>query len=92
MQNILITGGAGFIGSRLAARLSGDGHQVRVLDNLHPQVHGERFEESPLYRATKSVAEVMIGDVTSRDDVAAALAGQDIVVHLAAETGTGQSM
>jgi dTDP-L-rhamnose 4-epimerase len=90
---VLITGGAGFIGSALAARLGADGFRVRVLDSLSPQIHGdEPAVSSPLFQAVSAVAEVRVGSVTSRDDLEAALAGVDVVVHLAAETGTGQSM
>lgn len=93
MAHVLITGGAGFIGSRLAARLVAAGYRVRVLDALLAQVHGtDPDTTSPLLRAVQGVAEVHRGTVTSVDDLRAALVDVDIVVHLAAETGTGQSM
>jgi len=93
MAHILITGGAGFIGSRLAARLVAGGHRVRVLDALIAQVHGpDPDSTSPLLRAVVDIAEVHRGTVTSTEDLRAALVGIDVVVHLAAETGTGQSM
>lgn len=92
MLSILITGGAGFIGSRLALDLVGRGHRVRVLDNLSPQIHGDNAEECPLYRAIAGRTEFVCGDVTNYKDFRAALEGIDTVVHLAAETGTGQSM
>jgi dTDP-L-rhamnose 4-epimerase len=92
LQNILITGGAGFIGSRLALSLVAKGHKVRVLDNLAPQIHGEVPESSPLYRSIQGKVEFIRGSVTSRDDLLKVLQGMDTVVHLAAETGTGQSM
>lgn len=92
MNKVLITGGAGFIGSRLALLLLAKGHEVRVLDNLSPQIHGENPECSPLYRAIRDKVDFLRGSVTCENDLAKALAGVDAVVHLAAETGTGQSM
>lgn len=93
MKNILITGGAGFIGSNLALKLLSKGYHVTVLDNLSKQIHGDNPEEtSPLYRLIKDKVDFILGSVTSRKDLEKALAGQDAVIHLAAETGTGQSM
>lgn len=91
-MNILITGGAGFIGSRLALKLVGKGHEVTVLDNLLPQVHGEVPEESGLYKAIVENTNFIRADVTDRKAMEAAIEGQEVIVHLAAETGTGQSM
>lgn len=92
-QHVLITGGAGFIGSRLARRFAEAGHSVVVLDSLLPQVHGpDPLENSPLVKSLAGVAEVSHGTVTSTSDLRDALHGVNIVVHLAAETGTGQSM
>ncbi|MGM7697383.1 NAD-dependent epimerase/dehydratase family protein [Microbacterium sp. A84] len=92
-EHVLITGGAGFIGSHLARRFHQDGHQVTVLDSLSPQVHGaDPATTSPLLRSLDGVARVIAGTVTSTDDLRGALEGATIVIHLAAETGTGQSM
>lgn len=92
-EHVLITGGAGFIGSRLARRLSSEGHRVTVLDSLIAQVHGDDPDTtSPLLRSLDGVATVIRGSVTSSEDLARALPGVTAVVHLAAETGTGQSM
>lgn len=91
-KNILITGGAGFIGSNLALQLVGSGYSVSVLDNLSPQIHGDNPELSPLYSAIKDKVNFIKGTVESREDWLRALVGVDTVVHLAAETGTGQSM
>lgn len=91
-KNILITGGAGFIGSRLAIDLINRGHNVRVLDCLAPQIHGEFPEKSSLFLSIKDKVEFIRGSVTNLDDLKLALADMDTVVHLAAETGTGQSM
>lgn len=91
-MNILITGGAGFIGSRLALRLIERGHAVTVLDTLSPQIHGEDPEASPLFAPIRDKVRFIRGTVTDRATMEAALAGQEGVIHLAAETGTGQSM
>jgi dTDP-L-rhamnose 4-epimerase len=87
-MRVLITGGAGFIGSHLADRLLAEGHQVRALDNLDPQVHpaGDR----PDY--LDGDVELQVGDVRDHDAVRQALEGVDAVVHFAAAVGVGQSM
>ena len=92
MQNILITGGAGFIGSRLALTLQQRGATVTVLDNLSPQIHGAKPRTSALFKAIAGQVRFIEADVTNREALTAALAGQHAVVHYAAETGTGQSM
>lgn len=93
MVNVLITGGAGFIGSNLALKLVSRGYKVTVLDILSKQIHGENPEmTSLLYRSIKDKVTFINGSVTSRKDWMKALDGQDVVIHLAAETGTGQSM
>lgn len=93
MKNILITGGSGFIGSNLALALIGKGYNITVLDNLSKQIHGENPEESSyLYSNIKDKTTFIKGTVTSKEDWIKALDGQDVIVHLAAETGTGQSM
>jgi dTDP-L-rhamnose 4-epimerase len=87
-MKVLITGGAGFIGSHLADRLLTDGHEVRALDNLDPQVHADG--ERPDY--LDAAVELQTGDVRDRDSVRRALDGVDAVVHFAAAVGVGQSM
>ena len=88
-KKVLITGGAGFIGSNLSLKLIEKGYEVTVLDNLSPQIHGSY---SPLYESIKNKVNFIKGTVLSHDDWKKALDGVDVVVHLAAETGTGQSM
>lgn len=93
MKHVLISGGAGFIGSNVALKLIEQGYDVTVLDNLSPQIHGDDPERtSPLYINIKDKVNFIKGSVTSRDDWRKALKGVDAVLHLAAETGTGQSM
>ena len=90
MKNILITGGAGFIGSRLCERLFEKGYNITVLDNLSTQIHGNG--ESFLFKRIKDKCAFIKGDIRNKEDWKAAIKGQEIIVHLAAETGTGQSM
>ena len=93
MEKILITGGAGFIGSNLALALLKKGHQVTVLDNLSEQIHGKNPEEtSPLYLSIKNKVQFIKGTVACRETLREAIADNTVIVHLAAETGTGQSM
>src|SRR3569832_1790388 len=92
-KNVLITGGAGFIGSNLALKLIAKGYNVTVLDNLAEQIHGADAEHnSVLYRSIADKVKFIKGTVTSVSDLERSIEGQDAVVHLAAETGTGQSM
>jgi dTDP-L-rhamnose 4-epimerase len=88
MTKVLITGGAGFIGSRLAARLVGEGAEVTVLDSLHPQVHAGGWPEL----AAGVTALPFDVTTTAPWDALFKSLQPDVVVHLAAETGTGQSL
>ena len=88
-KTVLITGGAGFIGSYLAELLFSQGYKVRIVDNLSAQIHGVNAELPP-YLAGK--VDFLQGDIVSKGDVEQAVSAIDIVVHLAAETGVGQSM
>lgn len=92
-NRVLITGGAGFIGSKLARRLIDEGFGVAVLDTLSEQVHGaDPDQDSATFHLLDPRVDFIRGSVTSDDDLARSLEGVDLVVHLAAETGTGQSM
>jgi dTDP-L-rhamnose 4-epimerase len=86
--NVLVTGGAGFIGSHLVDALVEQGHRVRVLDALVEQVHGQNA--APTY--VNPEAEFVRGDVCDRAAVDAALDGIEVIFHEAAEVGVGQSM
>jgi dTDP-L-rhamnose 4-epimerase len=93
LKNILITGGAGFIGSNLALKLIKRGYKVTVLDNLSQQIHGDNpILTSPLFQSIKDKVIFIEGTVTLKRDGEKAINGQDVIVHFAAETGTGQSM
>ncbi|MDH6525583.1 NAD-dependent epimerase/dehydratase family protein [Polynucleobacter sphagniphilus] len=92
MKRILITGGSGFIGSNLVAALYDKNYDITVLDNLSEQIHGKIPEASPLFQSIRDKVHFIRGSICDRDKVEEALRGQDIVVHYAAETGTGQSM
>ena len=87
-MKVLITGGAGFIGSNLAKRLLKENCEVRILDNFSEQIHGTN---KSLDESLEGV-ELIVGDIRDKETVSASLNGIDTVVHLAAETGTGQSM
>ena len=92
-DKVLIVGGAGFIGSNLAVKLNERGYNVTVLDNLSPQIHGNNpVKTSPLYNSIKDNVRFIKGNVTSRDDWRKAIENQDVIINLASETGTGQSM
>src|SRR5437763_6264367 len=89
MTRVLITGGAGFIGSHTSDLLLEAGYQVRLLDNLTPQVHGPS-RQPPVY--LNPGAELTVGDVTDHAALDRALRGVDLVLHLASTVGVGQSM
>lgn len=91
-KRVLITGGAGFIGSTLAIKLLKAGYTVTILDSLESQIHGQNPQESTLFLKIKDVTKFILGNVTDSNSWRKALQDQDIIVHLAAETGTGQSM
>jgi dTDP-L-rhamnose 4-epimerase len=88
-KTVLITGGAGFIASHCAAAFLRNGYQVRALDSLDPQIHGQE-RRAPGYLDRR--VELLVGDVRSRKTVRRALSDVDAVLHLAARVGVGQSM
>jgi dTDP-L-rhamnose 4-epimerase len=90
MKKVLVTGGAGFIGSHLIPKILAQGMSVRVLDVLSPQVHGD-LPYSLEWLSNPNI-EFIRGTVTSSEDWIKALPGISIIIHLAAETGTAQSM
>jgi dTDP-L-rhamnose 4-epimerase len=88
-KKVLITGGAGFIGSHLADELLESGYSVRVLDNLSEQVHGKNAQRPDYLHPD---VELQVGDVRNPESVREALRGIDVVYHYAAMVGVGQSM
>lgn len=92
-MRVLVTGGAGFIGSNIALKLIEKGYDVTVFDNLLAQIHGGNPEQtSPLYCSVKDKTRFVKADVCDRGALEEAISDADFVIHLAAETGTGQSM
>lgn len=93
MKNVLVTGGAGFVGSHLVDGLVERGYSVRVLDTLEPQVHGSGATE-PGFRPEylDPDVELLVGDVGDPATITRALDGIDVVFHQAAAVGVGQSM
>lgn len=86
-KKVLVTGGAGFVGSHLVDALLDRGHEVRVFDNLAPQVHKQGL---PSYLATD--VEFIRGEMEDTDALRAAVRNMDVVFHMAAAVGVGQSM
>lgn len=88
-RTVLVTGGAGFVGSHLVDALVARGDRVRILDNLDPQVHGEA-RRPPAWLSPD--AELVVGDVRDAEALRRAMAGAEVIYHLAAAVGVGQSM
>lgn len=91
-ETVLVTGGAGFIGSHLVDALLQQGYRIRVFDNLEPQVHGGLREQGRWPDYCNPDAEYLLGDVRDSEAVQRALQGADIVFHEAAMVGVAQSM
>ena len=92
-KKVLITGGAGFIGSHIALKLIEKGYEVTILDNLLEQIHGtDPDKTSPLYCSIRDKVRFIKADVCDKAALEQSLQDADYVIHLAAETGTGQSM
>src|SRR6266568_6441406 len=89
VNRVLVTGGAGFVGSHLVELLHKNNYEITVLDNLEPQVHGTRKKP---YSDNSSTVSYVIDDVRSRNKLGALLNNVDAVIHLAATVGVGQSM
>lgn len=88
-DRVLITGGAGFIGSSVARKLLSSGHEVSILDSFSPQIHGKISDIAADLRGS---VQLFRGDVRDVSLCQRALENQQVLIHLAAETGTGQSM
>jgi len=86
-KRVLITGGAGFVGSHTADALLAAGHEVRIFDNLTPQVH-----KSGRSTYLPGGAEFVLGDIRNKSQVDKAVQNIDVIFHLAAAVGVGQSM
>lgn len=86
-RTVLITGGAGFIGAHLVGQLLEEGHRVRAIDSLLPQVHGGNGRPAYL----EAEVDLVEGDVRNPDMVRKALVGVDAVVHLAAGWGSARA-
>lgn len=92
-MKVLITGGAGFIGNEIVNQLyENKDIEITVLDNMSEQIHGRNWEDSYLYKGIIKKCFFVKGDVRDYEDVKNVVQGCDFIIHLAAETGTGQSM
>lgn len=89
MKQILITGGAGFIGTNLILKLLHMDYHITILDNLEPQVHGQKAKLNP---ALKPYVSFIKGDINDYYVCKQALQNQNVIIHLVADTATGQSM
>ena len=94
-MKVLVTGGAGFVGSFLCEELHKSGYEIRIFDNFEPQVHSgaqNNLRNLSAEREPLNGVELVFGDVRSPIQLGAALKDVDAVIHLAAQVGVGQSM
>ena len=93
MKSILITGGSGFIGTEVVNQLYAAGNsRINVLDSMTEQIHGKNWKNSYLYKKIEGKCKFIRGSVCDLDTVQNAIEESEYIIHLAAETGTGQSM
>lgn len=93
MKKVLITGGAGFIGAEIVNQLYLKGEwDITVLDSMTEQIHGKKWKESYLYKRIEGKCKFVYGSVTDTNTVIDLVSDSEYIIHLAAETGTGQSM
>ena len=92
MKKILLTGGAGFIGNELVNQLYNLGEYYITVIDCTEQIHGYNWKESYLYNNIKDKCNFIYGDIRDFDIVEKAVADNEYIIHLAADTGTGQSM
>lgn len=93
MKRILITGGGGFIGTEIVKQLhQTGGYEITVLDAMTQQIHGDVWEKSYLYESIRDLCTFIKADVRDYEAIENAIGDNECIIHLAAETGTGQSM
>lgn len=93
MRNILITGGSGFIGAEIVNQLHNTGeYNITVLDSMTEQIHGKDWQNSYLYKSIEGKCKFVRGSVSDLQTMVDVVKNSEVVIHLAAETGTGQSM
>lgn len=93
MYKVLITGGAGFIGSYIVNQLFFQkNYEVIVLDNFSEQIHGKNYRESFLFKSIAGKCKIINGDIRDKELMSQIIIDIDYIIHLASETGTGQSM
>ena len=92
LRKVLITGGAGFIGTALTKKLVQKGFEIRIIDSFSSQIHGHKTKDEATLTISEGPIEYINSDILTKSEMVKALDGIDVLIHLAAETGTGQSM